>query len=223
VDFEILEKTTRRGSALVVLTDAFTGEEVTLPVEVGVTAGDAKPVPKGNARFGFLELATGDYALSVKSDYFFPITVEFYYEVSGGYTGPIIKVLEPAATYPFPSGTTLLRGVVIDAAEKPVEGASVWVVERPEFNAETDGNGEFVMYFKDLEYTGGYDSDFFKIFQDGKWVYYVVPKGGSEQDIELSVRAEKGAGTGEVKVKVIAEKTNTLGTDGNPIKIKLST
>jgi hypothetical protein len=231
--FKSLEKTLTEASALVRLIDGFTGEVATLPVKLDVTsaagndgaAGKVDFVTKRSGEYGFVDLASGEYEVSWESKYFFPPSDDetqetFTYDAVEGYKGPKVVTLQPRPSYPFPPGATLLRGVVIDAAEKLVKGASVSVVERPEFNSETDDNGEFVLFFKDLKYTEENDSDFYK---DGDGTYYVVPKGGSEVDIELSVKAAKGAETGEVNVKVIAEKANTLGTDGNPIKIILST
>jgi hypothetical protein len=230
--FKSLEKTFNEASALVRLIDGFTGRAVALPVKVRVrlagsnpaTRGDVDFVAKRPGEYGFARLSSGDYELAAESPFFFAAALPFSYDAAKGYDGPTVAVLEPAPAYPFPPGTTLLRGVVVDATEEPAKGASVSVVERPEFNSETDDTGEFVLFFKDLKYKEGNDSDFHKTFEDEKWVYYVVPKGGSESDVELTARAEFGAAAGEVKVRVAAEKANTLGPDeeGKPKRIILT-
>lgn len=71
---------------------------------------------------------------------------------------PVIEVeLLPATSYPFPTGTTLVRGIVLmDAIEAgktirvPVSGAKVEIKERGLVYV-TNGRGDFVFYFKNLK------------------------------------------------------------------------
>lgn len=59
----------------------------------------------------------------------------------------IIRVkLRPRPSYPFPSGTTLLRGTLRDTDGNPISGADVKVLGDT-FKTVTMLNGEFVLYF----------------------------------------------------------------------------
>jgi hypothetical protein len=242
--FKLLEKTFYGASALVRLIDGFTGEAVALPVKIRVTsaAGNAGAaaeevefVPARPGEYGFVDLASGEYEISWESKYFFPprdpkALETFTYNVSVGYTQPKVVTLRPTPAYPFPPGTTLLRGGVVDADDKPVKGAAVYAVYREdnqdkkweEGESETTTDGEFVLFFKRIKMLKENGQVGFRKGDDG--TYYVVAKGGSESDIELTVRAELDAvRSADVKVQVAAEKANTLGLDGEgkPEKVKL--
>ena len=172
--FKLLEKIFRRGSVFVKLVDGFTGEVATLPVKFDVkpAAGNGGAavkvgfVAKRPGEYGFADLPSGEYEIWWRSEYFVPPDKDapetFFYDAGEEYAGPEVVTLRPTPAYPFPPGTTLLCGVVVDVAGKPVKGASVSVVERPEVHSETDVNGEFVLFFKDLKYTEGNDSDFYQ-------------------------------------------------------------
>lgn len=66
-----------------------------------------------------------------------------------------LATLAPTPSYPFPAGATLLRGTVL-AGTTPLAGATVERVpsESPGENAVTDANGEFVLFFTDIDGMG---------------------------------------------------------------------
>jgi hypothetical protein len=57
--------------------------------------------------------------------------------------------LKPKPSYPFPPGTTLIRGKVYDSAEEAISGAKVRVRGKDVENKTTE-EGEFVLYFGPL-------------------------------------------------------------------------
>ena len=65
---------------------------------------------------------------------------------------PVVEVrLKPNVAYPFPPGTSLIRGVVFDSESKePVPDAKVQLDDR-NLVATTDENGEFLFYFGELK------------------------------------------------------------------------
>jgi hypothetical protein len=232
--FKPLEKVIRRGSAFVKLKDGFTGEAVALPVKVWVKSvggspaapGDVDFITKTPGEYGFVDLASGTYEIRWESQYFFPPDNDspetFTRKAGEDYKEPKVVALRPKPSYPFPDGATLLRGVVVAADDTPAERATVVIVERSESTASTDARGEFVIVFADLRRSETASEN--DLYKDKDGTYYVVPKGGSEADIELTARATLGTSSGEVKVRVLAEKVNMLGLDeeGKPKRIRLS-
>ncbi len=243
--FTSLEKTFNEASALVRLVDGFTNLPVALPVEVRVTVkpetsgeGDtaAEKVDFASERpgeYGFVDLASGKFKIWWRSQYFFPPDKDnpetFTYKAGEEYKEPKVVTLRPRPSYPFPPGATLLRGVVVDADDKPAKGAAVYAVYREdnqdkkweEGESETNADGEFVLFFKRIKMLKENRQVGFRKGDDG--TYYVVAKGGLESEVELTVRAELDAvGSADVKVRVAAEKANTLGldNDGKPKKIR---
>ncbi len=231
--FEFLERVTHRGAVVVNLFDGFTGEAVRLPVKVTVRrrpgirgrlaeakAADPAFEARNAGKYGFTGLETGTYELQVFPDYYLAAgEPPFRYDAAAGSSVLVKRVLTPSPAYPFPPGATLLRGVVKDKDGAPVRGARVSVDARAVETA-TDVNGEFVLFFRKLKYEGEGkpDNDLCKV--DG--VYYVVAKGGSASEIELTLSAKKEAvGTGEATVKVAAARTTLLDAEGKKITVTL--
>jgi hypothetical protein len=104
--------------------------------------------------------------------------------------------LQPEPCYPFPGGTTLIRGMVQDSQENWLAGAEVSTTV-PAFDTLTAAGGEFVCY-----YTGLKDEDI--VIKEGK--RYL--KGGEGGIIPLRVLYNSlsggvdltGAAEGEVTV-----------------------
>jgi hypothetical protein len=62
-------------------------------------------------------------------------------------------ILKPKPFYPFPDHATLVRGSIVSIVESkeiPVDNATVKVVDY-EIETESDGNGEFVLYFNEIK------------------------------------------------------------------------
>ncbi len=63
---------------------------------------------------------------------------------------PVMQLLlKPNPSYSFPEGTTLLKGIVIDASKRPLPDVRINVVNRSE-STLTTSKGAFVLYFKTM-------------------------------------------------------------------------
>ncbi|RKP46838.1 carboxypeptidase regulatory-like domain-containing protein [Trinickia fusca] len=86
-----------------------------------------RPQAKPQGFYAFSELADGDYRLTTIALPFFPREVDFKVPLSLPLAEAIVPcVLEPSPLYPFPAGTTLIRGQVVSAAtHAPLAGVTV--------------------------------------------------------------------------------------------------
>ncbi len=63
---------------------------------------------------------------------------------------PVVAVtMKPNSLYPFPTGTTLVRGIVVDAGAHPLSGATVSVAGSAVTNT-SEADGRFVLYWGPL-------------------------------------------------------------------------
>jgi hypothetical protein len=90
----------------------------------------------------------GDYTLVTDTGNYLEETRHITLPLAGE---PVITLtLVPSPVYPFPAGTTLIRGVARDEDDgNPVNDANVLVVGKG-IETRTTGKGEFVLYFKGL-------------------------------------------------------------------------
>lgn len=107
----------------------------------------------------FLSLPPNKYTIQVSSDFYFyhnTQKIDVIHPDPAETKEDFIKraqkeiVLKPNPTYPFPDKTTLIRGIVQDQNEKPVQDAILKITEK-NFETKTNENGEYVIYFKSLE------------------------------------------------------------------------
>ena len=133
---------------------------------------------EGDATFLFFDLPAGAYTFQVRSPYYVPLDLSLtlprpdprwpaFPDIAvADETLPLASpaqpavyraqrasvTLHPSISYPFPAGTTLVRGVVRTGGLL-LEGASV---RRQGASAAstTDKNGEYVLFFKDIAGSG---------------------------------------------------------------------
>ena len=167
--------------------DQFTDAPVTVPVRVtvsqktpGGTFVEQIPIRNHTGDFCFEEIKDGNYVLEIEPD---PVLDQYFLHPEPNQPwidglsrdvviphpgGPGIEViLTPRPGYPFPLGTTLVRGQVVDTAGKGVNRAVVKAaypqsqptLGDPEASAlvtaetRTDGNGYFTLFFRALHVT----------------------------------------------------------------------
>lgn len=129
--------------------------------------------------------------------------LEYDYDVSAKIRLPVPEnliiriVLKPKPSYPFPSGATLIRGMVQDSDGNPVSEAKVEVAGKKVSN-RTTVKGEFVLYFKALT-----EDDI--IIEDSK----KFVKGNGDKTICLEATHDSKIGTAELK-EVEEGKTTSL-------------
>ena len=116
----------------------------------------------------FINLEDGEYTVRIESEYYhtkeFTVILPSDSSPPGGtipsddedlalqdYNSVLVvtATLRPKTTYPFPSGSSLIRGIVFDGDNSPLSGATVSVVGKEIKNVTTEA-GEFVLYFTKL-------------------------------------------------------------------------
>lgn len=178
-------------SLVLQLEDSFSGERPFGKIDVSINYEAPRVVQNLSGHFVFLDLEEGEYRVRVKSRYYFTAFVPVNLSELDP-RQPLIKVsLIPGPDYPFPAGTTLIRGRVKDNDENWVTGASVYVVGK-EFQAKTDRRGEFVLYFKNLT------EEDITILPTEKDKHYI--KGAGPAQTRLFVRADKIDSSGNVVI-----------------------
>jgi hypothetical protein len=121
-----LEITTRL-SVAVSLMDDFTGEQPIGSVMVFLSVPRLEPIKNPSGYYLFLDLPDSEYQVRVESAYYFDVN-EKVVPANLAPLNPVIEIiLKPKPSYPFSSGTTLIRGMVRDSDENPVPGAQVEV------------------------------------------------------------------------------------------------
>jgi hypothetical protein len=141
--------------------DDFTGEAPIGKLNVSIKEIDYAPVINRSGYYLFLNLEDklpDNNTLIVESD-----SRKYYHDqqislLKADITNHSVVrvVLLPTSAYPFPSGTTLVRGIIVtevmqggNTIEKPVSGAKVEIKQRG-LVCLTGDKGDFVFYFKDL-------------------------------------------------------------------------
>jgi hypothetical protein len=150
------QKITTRLSLAVSLVDDYTGKQPIGGVKVflkekeeDLKEKEIKSVKNRSGYYLFLDLPEEEYRVQVEAEHYFeediPVKLSDLDPLN-----PVVQIkLKPRPSYPFPSGTTLIRGMVSDTDKNPVAGAKVEVPEKNVINITTE-KGEFVLYFKGL-------------------------------------------------------------------------
>lgn len=102
--------------------------------------------------FLFLNIPDGSYTLRVEAEHYLDEEVPLHLPASPPHNPLVHVLLQPRASYPFPPGATLIRGVVQDATDARVAEAAVEVVGKHVFS-RSSANGEFVLAFGPLKET----------------------------------------------------------------------
>lgn len=135
---------------IVSLVDHFTGGKPIGGIRMMSKDPQVKMVKNPSGYYLFFKVP-GDVHIRVESAYYFAAEREI--KISGldpGY--PLVEIrLRPQPCYPFPSGTTLIRGIVKDSRGNLLSGAVVSIcAETAVIETATAANGEFAGYLKGL-------------------------------------------------------------------------
>lgn len=179
-DMILLDWRVARGLKLVVsLIDRFTRRTPIGDTRLSVNEQTIKVSKNLSGDYLFSNVPGNMVQIRVESDFYFPLEKEITVPPPDPESNPKPPVetmeLQPKPCYPFPGGTTLIRGMVEDSQENLLPGAKVSTTV-PAFGTLTTARGEFVCY-----YTGLRDEDIDII--DGKRIL----KGGEGNTISLLV------------------------------------
>jgi len=143
------EKIATSVSLAVISIDEYTGKQPIGYVNVFIKSQNLKAIENRSGHYIFLNLANGEYAVRIESEYYFD--EETNVKISDlDPLNPVVSIkLKPMPFYPFPPGTTLIRGMVQDSGGNSAAEAKVEVIGK-EVNNKTTNRGDFVLYYKVL-------------------------------------------------------------------------
>jgi|LGVF01.1.fsa_nt_gb hypothetical protein len=150
IDKIFLERHSTKLSLAVSLLDDYSKGKPIGRVEVSLKGRKEKTIKNLSSYYLFLNLPDDTYTVQVWSDYYFDEDLNPINLSELDRKNPLVNItLKPNPSYPFPSGATLIRGVVYNSAGKAVSGAKVRVRGR-DVEYKTTEKGEFVLYFEPL-------------------------------------------------------------------------
>jgi hypothetical protein len=142
----LLETLVTRVAAAIRLRDDLTGGGALGPVVI-VADGSRPALPNRSGYFRLFDLPAGTIQVAVATAYYLPEELSVTLPRPDPLDPVVERTLLPNRLYPFPPGTTLVRGVVTSAAGDPVAGAAIQGIGRP---TRSGADGRFVAYFRAL-------------------------------------------------------------------------
>jgi hypothetical protein len=132
------------------LVDHFTGSAGLLG-ETTVTAVEANQAGRLNPSgyYVFMGLSGSDFTVQIRNAYYLDQDLAVDIDALDSRLPLATAVLHPRYLYPFPAGSTLITGRVVDDSQQPLAGADVTVVNSTVAN-RSDPDGRFVLYFTGL-------------------------------------------------------------------------
>lgn len=143
-----LEQLKTKLAAVITLTDELTPDQSVIGDVFLQAATREKPVKHEAGRFVLLN-AAGICRITYGGHFYQTGSLDI--DISSlNSQSPLVNIsLTPKSNYPFPEGTTLLRGKVVKADDnKPVAGAFITVQNRPE-NTVSEADGSFYIRFEE--------------------------------------------------------------------------
>lgn len=176
---------TTRLTFAVLLRDGFAPRNgLTGGCQISLAGGEAAPVMNRSGHYCFVDLPEGDYTVVTSTKYYLDQEVAVATAVLDPKSPAIVIDLEPSLAYPFPPGTTLLKGRIVDLAGGGVSGAQVEIQSLGR-RLVSDQHGMFLFYFKGLD-------------QDEERIRLEISKVGF-RDTHHNVDIERGV-TGFIKI-----------------------
>jgi hypothetical protein len=148
---EILESQSKTLSLAIRLIDDFTSAQPIGAINVSLKDVKSEPVKNPSGYFLFFKLKGDLFSVQVQSDFYQLANVDVHLSLLDPKEPVQNIVLIPNLAYPFPSGTTLIRGMVVEPpADVAASGATVEIPERI-LEAQTSTKGEYLFYLKPLK------------------------------------------------------------------------
>lgn len=153
MDRTFLERHSTKLSLAVFILDDYTGKNAIGRVNVSLKGQEekpVKPVKNPSSYYLFLNLPNNTYTVHVHSDNYFDKNSDIINLAELDPKNPVVNItVKPTPSYPFPHGTTLIRGMVCDLTGNAVPDARIDVREKGVWN-RTNEKGEFALYFGSL-------------------------------------------------------------------------
>jgi hypothetical protein len=140
-------------SAVLRVTDAFTALPPAGRVRILRGKAELRAVVTPSQYLVLYGLRPGPLQCTVACEGFLPRDITL--NVSGNPTPVVDVALPPSPAYRFPRDSTLVRGLVLEEGQRPVEGVSVSLETASGSHATfTDAEGEFVLFMNRYAPTG---------------------------------------------------------------------
>ena len=147
----ITERSLSRVSLAVRLLDDFSARPSLIgATQVFITGSGRTAAPKSGGYYVFMDLTDTNVTIRIENTHYFPAEVAVSIPALDSRNPVIARTMKPGGLYPFPAGTTLVRGVILDPADQPVQGAHVSVTGTAIANDSGD-DGRFVIYWGPLD------------------------------------------------------------------------
>ncbi|MCK4937536.1 MAG: carboxypeptidase regulatory-like domain-containing protein [Methanosarcinales archaeon] len=149
----LAESITTRLSLAVDITDDYQESRVISELKIFLKDQDIQPVKNLSGYYLFLDLkGSNDTVLVQGGDYYFDNESENIELGELDTLCPVVNItLKPNPSYLFPSSATLIRGCVRDSQNDGISGATIRM-KKTDFETQTTTLGEFVIYFRGLNY-----------------------------------------------------------------------
>jgi hypothetical protein len=145
---ELDQNITMRLTCVVALIDAYTGKPPIGAVTFMLEDRRLKVHKTTDNFYYFLNLAGKEFEIHIQTEYYAEAVTEKKTLPRTEPRDPIAVTLQPTPAYPFPSGATLIRGMVQNSKKEAVSGARIEI--EGEWS-QTTPKGEFVLYFTRLK------------------------------------------------------------------------
>jgi hypothetical protein len=143
----IVEQISSRMSLAVRVVDDFSKlSSLAGATQVFITETGKTALQTPSGYYVFRSLSETHVTIRIDNKYYFPKEVAIDISALDPNRPVTTHTMTPGYLYPFPPATTLLRGLVVDGASHPVEGAHVSVTGTTVAN-ESGGDGRFVLYW----------------------------------------------------------------------------
>ena len=147
----ITERTFSRVSFAVRLIDEFsTRPSLIGTTQVFITGTGETAIPKPTGYHVFTDLTGTNVTVRIENKNYAPKEVAVNIPALDARNPVTAQMMKPSVLYPFPPGSTLVRGVIVDAAQRPIRGAHVSITGGAVSN-ESGDDGRFVLYWGPLD------------------------------------------------------------------------
>jgi len=150
-EFVFLEEAGHDLSFAVSLVDDFSQDNIVMgETRVFLEDNGTEAIKNPSGYYIFVDLPDNNFQLRIENKYYFARENQVIISDLDPEFPVVSETLIPNYLYPFPAGSTLIRGSIYDQdLDTPIPGASVSIHNTP-ISAVCDNLGRFVLYFRPL-------------------------------------------------------------------------